>query len=213
MSPEQLHRRTIELIEEQIARAHAGRPSRIFAKLNALIDYRVIEALYRASQAGVPVELVVRGICGLRPGLPGISENIRVTSIVDRFLEHSRLYVFSPDDEAKVFLSSADWMPRNFHRRVEVMFPIEAPALKRRILSEVIPTYTHDNLRARLLLPDGTYVRMQVPPGADAHRSQEEFLALRGPAGETSATNGADSGGENGASRHTLASAFKPQVE
>ncbi len=179
VAPEDLHHRTVELIEEQIERAKAGRQSRIFAKLNALVDYRVIEALYRASQAGVPVELVVRGICCLRPGLPGISENIRVTSIVDRFLEHSRLYVFSPDDEAKVFLSSADWMPRNFHRRVEVMFPIEAADLKRRILKEVVPTYLRDNVRARILRPDGKYVRAPRGDGEPAHRSQEEFLTLR----------------------------------
>jgi polyphosphate kinase len=179
VAPEDLHHRTVELIEEQIERAKAGRESRIFAKLNALVDYRVIEALYRASQAGVPVELIVRGICCLRPGLPGISENIRVTSIVDRFLEHSRLYVFSPDDEAKVFLSSADWMPRNFHRRVEVMFPIEAPDLKRRILKEVIPTYLRDNVRSRILRPDGNYVRAPRSEGEPAHRSQEEFLTMR----------------------------------
>jgi polyphosphate kinase len=179
VAPEDLHRRTVELIEEQIERAKAGRPSRIFAKLNSLVDYRVIESLYRASQAGVPVELVVRGVCCLRPALPGISENIRVTSIVDRFLEHSRLYVFSPDDEAKVFLSSADWMPRNFHRRVEVMFPIEAPDLKRRILKEVVPTYLRDNVKARLLKPGGTYDRVTPGPGESLHRSQEEFLAMR----------------------------------
>ena len=131
VAPGDLHRRTIELIDEQTRRARAGRPSRIFAKLNALVDYRVIEALYRASQAGVPVDLVVRGICGLRPGLPGISENIRVRSIVDRFLEHSRVYIFGPDEEADILLASADWMPRNFYRRVEVMFPIEAPKAQR----------------------------------------------------------------------------------
>jgi polyphosphate kinase len=182
VAPEDLHRRTMQLIEEQTERAKAGKPSRIFAKLNALVDYRVIEALYRASQAGVPIELLVRGICCLRPGLPGISENIRVTSIVDRFLEHSRLYVFSPDDEAKIFLSSADWMPRNFHRRVEVMFPIEAPDLKERILTEVIPTYLRDNQRNRMLRPDGTYERIWPQNGQPAHRSQQEFLATSGEA-------------------------------
>ena len=193
-APEHMHRRTLDLIEEQTERAKSGRPSRIFAKLNALVDYRVIEALYRASQAGVPIDLVVRGICGLRPGLPGISENIRVTSIVDRFLEHSRLYVFSPDDEAQIFLSSADWMPRNFHRRVEVMFPVEDPSLKRRILKEVIPTYLRDNTRARRLESDGSYTRVRPQPGEAAHRSQEEFLAMRG--GHVPA---AVAGGENGA--------------
>jgi polyphosphate kinase len=193
-APEHLHRRTLELIEEQTQRAKAGRPSRIFAKLNALVDYRVIEALYRASQAGVPVDLIVRGTCGLRPGLPGISDNIRVTSIVDRFLEHSRLYVFSPDDEAKVFLSSADWMPRNFHRRVEVMFPVEDPLLVRRILQEVVPTYLRDNVRARRLHSDGSYVRIKPQDGEPVHRSQEEFLAMRsgqvGDAVADGATNG-----------------------
>ena len=179
VAPEDLHRRTIELIEEQIERAKSGKPSRIFAKLNALVDYRVIESLYRASQAGVPVELVVRGICGLRPGLPGISENIRVTSIVDRFLEHSRIYVFSPGDEAKVFLSSADWMPRNFHRRVEVMFPVEAAEPRSRILNEIIPCYQRDNVKTRVLQSDGTYVRYKPKAGEPPHRCQSELLELR----------------------------------
>ncbi len=178
VAPEDLHRRTLELIEEQIQRARSGRPSRIFSKLNALVDHRVIEALYRASQAGVPIELVVRGVCCLRPGLPGISENIRVTSIVDRFLEHSRLFVFSPDDEAQIFFSSADWMPRNFYRRVEVMFPVEAPELKQRVLQEILPIYQRDNVKARELKPDGSYVRAD-PNGESLHRSQAELLALR----------------------------------
>jgi polyphosphate kinase len=197
VAPEDLHRRTMQLIEEQTERAKAGRPSRIFAKLNALVDYRVIEALYRASQAGVPIELLVRGVCCLRPGLPGISENIRVTSIVDRFLEHSRIYVFSPDDEAQVFLSSADWMPRNFHRRVEVMFPIEAPDLKERILKEVIPTYLRDNQRSRLLEPDGNYVRLQPTDGATAHRSQQEFLAAEA-AGRAAVSGASENGAADG---------------
>jgi polyphosphate kinase len=178
-APEDLHRRTIELIEEQIERAQDGRESRIFAKLNALVDYRVIEALYRASQAGVPIELVVRGICCLRPGLPGISENIRVRSIVDRFLEHSRIYVFSPDAEAKVFLSSADWMPRNFHRRVEVMFPVEAREPKERILHEIIPSYLRDNTRTRILRSDGVYERLQPAASDPSWRVQAELLSLR----------------------------------
>jgi polyphosphate kinase len=110
--------------------------------------------------------------------LPGISENIRVTSIVDRFLEHSRIFVFSPDDEAKIYLSSADWMPRNFYRRVEVMFPVEAPELKRRILTEVLPIYQRDNVKARVLRPDGYYFRPD-PNGQPLHRSQAELLAIR----------------------------------
>ena len=178
-APADLHRRTIELIEEQARRAREGRPARIFAKLNSLVDYRVIESLYRASQAGVPIDLVLRGICCLRPGMPGISENIRVRSIVDRFLEHSRIFVFSPDDEAQVFLASADWMPRNFYRRVEVMYPIEAPDLKQRILREIIPTYLRDNVKARLLQPDGSHVRAQPAAGEPRWRCQEELLSIR----------------------------------
>ena len=170
VAPEHMHVRTMELIEEQTQLAREGRPSRIFAKFNALVDYRVIEALYRAGQAGVPIELLVRGICCLRPGLPGISENIRVTSIVDRFLEHSRVYVFGPDDDAKVYLSSADWMPRNFHRRVEVMFPVEAPDLKARVLKEIIPIYQRDNTRTRVLHSDAIYYRTS-PDGQTPHRA------------------------------------------
>lgn len=180
VAPEHLQERTIGLIEEQADRARAGQPSWIFAKLNALVDYRVIEALYRASQAGVPIELLCRGVCCLRPGIPGISENIRVTSVVDRFLEHSRIYVFGPGDDAKVYLSSADWMPRNFHRRVEVMFPIQTPDLKQRILHEIIPAYRRDNMRVRILQSDGSYVRIQRAEGEPQHRSQSELIALRG---------------------------------
>lgn len=179
VAPADLHRRTIEMIEEQAQRAREGRPSRIFAKLNSLVDYRVIESLYRASQAGVPIDLVCRGICCLRPGLPGISETIRVRTIVDRFLEHSRIFVFSPDEEAQVFLASADWMPRNFYRRVEVMFPIEAPELKQRILQEIIPAYLRDNVKSRLLRADGSHVRLQPQDGEPRYRVQEELLSLR----------------------------------
>jgi polyphosphate kinase len=179
VAPTDLQRQTLQLIEEQTELAKQGRPSRIFAKLNALVDHRVIEALYRASQAGVPIEIVDRGICSLRPGVPGVSENIRVRSIVDRFLEHSRIYVFGPDSDAKVYLSSADWMPRNFYRRVEAMFPIESPELKDRILHEIIPTYLLDNTKARTLGPDCTYTRLQPNEGEPRYRAQERLLAMR----------------------------------
>jgi polyphosphate kinase len=179
VAPMDLHRKTIELIDAQAERARQGRPSRIFAKLNSLVDYRVIESLYRASQAGVPIDLMIRGICCLRPGLPGISENIRVRSIIDRFLEHSRIYIFGADDEADIYMASADWMPRNFYRRVEVMFPILAPELRERILHEIIPMYLADNVKTRIQRADGTHERPQLDPHAERHRCQEEFLMLR----------------------------------
>jgi len=176
VAPTDLHRRTLELVEEQTARAREGQPAYIFAKMNALVDYHIIQSLYSASQAGVEIDLVVRGICCLRPGLPGISERIRVRSIVDRFLEHSRIYVFGPPDDAEVFLSSADWMPRNFFRRVEVMFPIESPVLKDRILREIVPVYLQDNVKARILRADGSYARAPLLPGEAPCRAQETLL-------------------------------------
>ena len=179
VAPDDLHRRTIELIETQTRRAEAGQSSRIFAKLNSLVDHQVIEALYRASQAGVPIDIVARGICSLKPGVPGLSETIRVRSIVDRFLEHSRIYVFGPDDDASVFLSSADWMPRNFFRRVEVMFPVLDPLLAGRILREFIPVYLADNTRARVLDSAGNFHLLHPAEGEQALRSQHEFLAQR----------------------------------
>jgi polyphosphate kinase len=177
IAPSDLKRRTIELIDEQTERAKEGKRSRIIAKLNSLVDRQTIEALYRASQAGVPIDLMIRGICCLRPGLPGISENIRVQSVVDRFLEHSRIFVFGEGPKEQVFLSSADWMPRNFERRVEVMFPVEAEDLLRRIVDEIVPTYLKDNRRTRVLQADGTYVRATAEDEAP-HRSQIELLAL-----------------------------------
>jgi len=176
VAPNDLHRRTIELIDAQADRARSGRPSRIFAKLNSLVDHHVIEALYRASQAGVPIDIIARGICSLRPGIPGLSDSIRVRSIVDRFLEHSRMYVFGPDEEAQVFLSSADWMPRNFFRRVEVMFPVLAPDLAGRILREIIPVYLADNTRARVLGPDDAFHLLHPAAGEPARRCQVDFL-------------------------------------
>jgi polyphosphate kinase len=193
VAPGDLHRKTIEFIDRQAQRAIDGQPSWIFAKVNSLVDYRVIEALYRASQAGVPIDLVCRGICGLRPGMPGISETIRVRSIVDRFLEHSRIFVFGAGDDGQVYLASADWMPRNFYRRVEVMFPVEAPDLRERILKEIVPAYLRDNVKSRLLQPDGSQVRAAPGEGEQRYRSQEELLSVRpGPAqiDETPAING-----------------------
>ncbi len=177
IAPSDLKRRTLELINEQTRRAGDGKRSRIVAKLNSLVDRQTIEALYNASQAGVPIDLLIRGICCLRPGLPGISENIRVHSIVDRFLEHSRILVFGEGPKQQVFLSSADWMPRNFERRVEVMFPVEADEIRRRIVEEIIPICLNDNQHARVLQSNGDYTRAEIGDGPP-HRSQAELLAL-----------------------------------
>ena len=184
VAPHDLKRRTIELIDEQTQRAEQGKRAQIFAKLNSLVDRETIEALYRASSAGVSIDLVCRGICCLRPGLEGISENIRVRSIVDRFLEHSRVFVFGTGQKAKVFLSSADWMPRNFTRRVEVMFPVEDPRLRRRLIDEIAAAYLRDTARARVLMPDGNYLPAVNWQGDQEHRSQVELLNPSGPFGK-----------------------------
>lgn len=176
VSPQDLHRRILELITRETERARNGAGGRIIAKLNALVDPDVIEALYRASQAGVPIDLLIRGSCCLRPGLPGISETIRVTSILDRFLEHSRVYVFGQGDDADVLLASADWMPRNFRRRVELMFPLIEPTLKRRMLHRILPTLLADNVKAREMQADGTYRRVVRDPSQAPLRAQLKFL-------------------------------------
>ena len=203
VAPNDLHRRTIELIDEQAERARSGRPSRIFAKLNSLVDPHVIEALYRASRAGVPIDIVPRGICSLRAGVPGLSETIRVRSIIDRFLEHSRIYIFGPDEDAKVYISSADWMPRNFFRRVEIMVPIETPALVTRILREIIPVYLADNTRARVMTPDGSFRLIQPAPGEPAVRCQSYFLDEKGepPVPSDPARRAGDAGEGTGTAR------------
>src|SRR5207245_7451909 len=138
IAPNQLRDGVLDQIERTIATREAGLPARIAMKMNALVDGRCIRALYLASQAGVPVDLNVRGICCLRPGIPGVSENIRVVSVVDRFLEHSRIFSFGSSERAEVYVSSADWMPRNFNRRIEVMFPIDDPALRSRVLNDIL---------------------------------------------------------------------------
>lgn len=175
-SPNDLQSKILELIQIESDKAKAGQPGRIIVKLNALVDRTVIEALYRASQAGVQIQILCRGSCCLRPGIKGISENIRVISIIDRFLEHSRIYVFGATDDADVMLSSADWMPRNFVRRVEVMFPVLQPSLKRHILDQILPTMLGDNVKAREMQPDGSYRRVARPPNAPPLRSQIRLL-------------------------------------
>jgi hypothetical protein len=146
----------------------------------AYLPLRQVGVHYHASQAGVPIDIVARGICSLRPGVPGLSETIRVRSIVDRFLEHSRVYVFGPDDDAQVYLSSADWMPRNFFRRVELMFPVLAPALATRILKEILPVYLADNTRARQLDSDGVFNLLHPGPGETPVRCQIQMLEQSG---------------------------------
>ncbi len=156
-------------------------PARIILKLNSLADREVIEALYRASAAGVKIELIVRGICCLRPGLKGVSENITVRSIVDRFLEHSRVYYFENACQPQVFISSADWMPRNFYRRIELAIPVEDGVLRERIISEVLAISLADTAKARFLQPDGSYQRPAPAAGGKPSRSQLRFLALARP--------------------------------
>ena len=176
-------------IEEQAARARSGGHGYVFAKMNALVDVRVIQALYRASAAGVKVDLCVRGVCCLRPGVPGVSENVRVFSIVGRFLEHERVFVFGAPGEEQMFLSSADWMPRNLHRRVEVMFPVEAPALREQLRREVVEPALGDTAFAYDMSADGTYARRQPRAGEPARGAQLEVLerTLGRPADEARA--------------------------
>jgi len=158
-SPFTLHPRILEAIDAEARIAKAGKPARIVAKMNALLEPQVIEALYRASQAGVKVDLVVRGVCALRPGVPKLSENIRVRSIIGRFLEHTRIFHFRSGGDSKVYLSSADWMDRNFFRRIELCFPVLDPKLKRRVIREGLKPYLDDNTQAWDMLPDGTFRR------------------------------------------------------
>ncbi len=176
VAPNHLSARLCHLIEREIAHAEAGLPARIIAKMNSLVDPQIIALLYRASQAGVKIDLIIRGICCLRPRMPGISDNIRVISIVDKYLEHSRIAYFQNGHEPEVFLASADWMPRNFRRRVEIMFPIEDPQLKRRIVDGILGVVLADNVKARELQADGTYKRVApAKPGEPSIRSQLEF--------------------------------------
>jgi polyphosphate kinase len=152
----------VALIDREAAHAKAGRPSGIVAKMNALLDRRTVEALYAASKAGVEIDLIVRGICSLRPGVKGLSERIRVRSIVGRFLEHSRIFSFANGGKEEIYCGSADWMPRNLVERCEVVYPVTQPDLVKRLREEILAAYLADNMKARLLQPDGEYVRAHV---------------------------------------------------
>jgi polyphosphate kinase len=178
VAPFELHDRTLALIEREASHARQGLPARIIAKMNSLVEPSIIAALYRASQAGVRIDLVVRGVCCLRPQAPGLSDNITVRSVVDRFLEHSRIFCFENAGQQQVFVSSADWMDRNFFRRLEVAFPIEDGVLRDRIRNELLAVVLADNVKARLLRPDGAYRPMRPKRGEKARRSQLEFMEL-----------------------------------
>ena len=183
VAPFSLHEKVVGLIDGEAEKARQGLPSRILAKMNSLVDAKVIRALYRASAAGVPITLAVRGICCLRPGVPGVSDNIRVSSVVGRFLEHSRAAAFGVGDEQEIFLTSADWMPRNFFRRVELMVPVLDPQAREKIRQEVFEPLLEDNSRARDLQADGSYVRRSLDPGQppfDAQGAILDRLARRG---------------------------------
>jgi polyphosphate kinase len=173
-SPFTLHRTILELIEQEAVNAREGGNGYIFAKMNSLVEPQVIQALYAASQAGVKIDLVVRGICALRPGIEGVSDNIQVRSIIGRFLEHTRVFQFDNGGDPKLYLSSADWMGRNFFNRVETCFPILNKDIRERILQEC-RLYLGDNSQAWLLKADGTYEKPPVPPG-ERHSAQETLL-------------------------------------
>ncbi len=183
VAPLTLAERTIQLIRREAEHARAGRPAHIIAKMNSLLEQSVIEALYTASQAGVSIDLIVRGICALRPGLKGISENIRVRSLVGRYLEHSRIFYFANGGDEKIYCGSADWMPRNLFERCEVVFPIRDVQIRNRIRNEILAAYLADDVKTRLLAGDGSYHR---PRRREPVFSAQDFL-MQVAEGKTSA--------------------------
>ena len=175
-SPFTLSPMLLERIAAETAEARAGRPARIIAKMNSLIEPGIIRALYEASRAGVQIDLIVRGMCTLRPGVPGLSENIRVRSIIGRLLEHSRVFYFHSGGREELFIASADWMGRNFFRRIEICTPVESPAIKQRIMREALTLALADNRKAWLMQPDGSYVRAAAQEGEEGLDMQETLL-------------------------------------
>ena len=178
VAPFNLHARILELIAAETAHARAGRPGRIIAKMNKLVDPHAIEALYAASQAGVEIDLIVRSTCCLVPGVKGLSENIRLRNLVGRFLEHARIFVFGQGGNPAVYAGSADWMPRNFFRRVEAVFPVEDPILRHRILDEILASELRDTVDAAGLRSDGTYASLVPAEGAAPFQAQRHFMTL-----------------------------------
>jgi polyphosphate kinase len=184
VAPLDLAEKCMTLIEREAEHARIGRPARMIVKVNSLVDTNIIQSLYRASQAGVDIDLLVRGICSLRPGIRGISDHIQVRSIVGRFLEHSRIFYFENGGEPEVYLGSADWMSRNLHERVEVLFPLKNPLLRDRVVHEILAAYLADNVKARFLQKDGRYLRAwqsprgrrKSPPRGSAAFSAQDFL-------------------------------------
>ncbi|HHO67443.1 MAG TPA: RNA degradosome polyphosphate kinase, partial [Gammaproteobacteria bacterium] len=175
-SPFTLHKGLIGKIDREAQVARDGGKARIIVKCNALIEPQIIRALYQASQAGVKIDLIIRGICCLRPGVPGVSDNIRVRSIVGRFLEHTRAFYFHNGGDYEIYLSSADWMDRNFFRRVEIAFPVENKKLRQRILKEGLELYLSDNTEAWVLQRDGTYKRRRPGPRQKPRSAQRTLL-------------------------------------
>jgi polyphosphate kinase len=188
VAPLDLAEKCIALIEREADHARRGDPARIIAKMNSLLDKNIVQALYRASQAGVEINLIVRGICALRPGVRGVSENIRVRSIVGRFLEHSRIYYFANGGDEEIYIGSADWMPRNLYERVEVLVPLRDEMLRQRVRHEILDAYLADNRKARILLKDESYIRAwqpmqgkrnrRMPTGAAAFSAQEFLMSV-----------------------------------
>ncbi|MGD9392384.1 MAG: RNA degradosome polyphosphate kinase, partial [Chromatiales bacterium] len=173
-----LHSTMVDHIRREAKNAKAGKKALVRAKMNSLIEPLIIEELYKASQAGVKIELIVRGVCSIRPGIQGVSENIHVRSVMGRFLEHTRVFYFYNNGEENLYCASADWMGRNFFKRVESCFPIEERALKRRIIKEVFTTYLRDNCQSWVLKANGSYKRLKPTRGAGRRNAHDILMEM-----------------------------------